>query len=653
MAYQAIYRKWRPLVFEDIIGQSHVTQALKNQILTNRISHAYLFSGTRGTGKTTAAKVFSRAVNCLNNKNGSPCNECEVCKGILNGSIFDIVELDAASNNKVDDIRGLIEDVGYAATQAKYRVYIIDEVHMLTTSAFNALLKTLEEPPEYVIFILATTEAHKVPETILSRCQRFDFKRIRPSDIVVRMKEITHADGISISDEALRLIARLAEGSMRDGLSILERVVSASSGDISVSDAVSVLGIASADTEFSMAGHILAHDAKAILELVGDILSDGADLNVFITNLIKHFRDLLVCKITDKPFEVLDYSDDDLTRLSHQANKATYDEISNIISLLNKAVSDAKWVKTPRVIYELALIKAARPELDESRESLGARLSRAEEMISELEDKIREGITVTVAKEDAPEEKPAEKEAKKQVSGRLFVPIPPEKMNNANPIVIAAKKWDKISKALFRSVPYLAPVLLDRKIAVDGEGILLLFERSEATSKQIGTQHINGIKSRFKKLSGVDCNIKLVFRDEVEDAIVDIWTLPEPKEAAPEPVKDKDGASGIERGTDQDPKSDDAQEAPKSEDDIPEQENALEQESLQKSEAQTEIKTGEDPFERFLRRYPDLVERTDKSDFLDYSADSDSFVQSSLGASDEEDDEEEFLEPDEIDGENE
>ena len=252
MAHQAIYRKWRPMVFEDIVGQGHITQTLKNQILNDKIGHAYLFCGTRGTGKTTCAKVLSRAVNCLNPHDGSPCNECEVCKGILDGSILDVKEIDAASNNGVDNIREIRDDVRYVSTNAKYTVYIIDEVHMLSTGAFNALLKTLEEPPEHVIFILATTEAHKVPQTILSRCQRFDFKRIKPSDIILRMKEIAHGDKLNISEDAYELLGRLADGSMRDGLSILERVVSACGNSITAENITATLGISTAESIFQI-----------------------------------------------------------------------------------------------------------------------------------------------------------------------------------------------------------------------------------------------------------------------------------------------------------------------------------------------------------------------------------------------------------------
>ena len=315
MAYQAIYRKWRPLVFEDIVGQTHITRTLRNQIQSGHISHAYLFCGTRGTGKTTAAKVFSRAVNCLNPHDGSPCNECEICRGILDGSIMDVSEIDAASNNGVENIREIREDVNYVATQTKYRVYIIDEVHMLSQGAFNALLKTLEEPPQHVIFILATTEVHKVPETILSRCQRFDFKRIKPSDIILRMKEIAAGDGLQITDDAYALLARLAEGSMRDGLSILERCVSACGNSLTYTDITNTLGIAQSDLVLSIVNSIAGGDAGAVLSAVDRLSADGKDLNVFCDTLIRHFRDLLVIQVAAEPESILDYTPEELVQL--------------------------------------------------------------------------------------------------------------------------------------------------------------------------------------------------------------------------------------------------------------------------------------------------------------------------------------------------
>ena len=401
MAYKAIYRKWRPLVFEDIVGQGHVTKTLKNQILNERISHAYLFCGTRGTGKTTAAKVFSRAVNCLNNKDGSPCNECAVCKGILDGSIMDVSEIDAASNNRVENVREILEDVNYVAAQTTYRVYIIDEVHMLSTGAFNALLKTLEEPPAHVIFILATTEAHKVPETILSRCQRFDFKRIRPADIILRMKEIAMGDNLEISDDALGLVAQLAEGSMRDGLSLLERCVSSCGTTISRDDVVSVLGISGNDINYNIIEAMVKSDSVGMLNIVSKLMEDGKDLNVFIDFLITYVRNLLVCKVTDSPENIVDASDDDLVKMKAQAEKLPFEKINNAITVLSRAKADARWEKSPRVIYELALVKLTRPELDDSTEAVMARLSA-------MEEKIKNGVSVTVneVKTEEPKEEP-------------------------------------------------------------------------------------------------------------------------------------------------------------------------------------------------------------------------------------------------------
>ncbi|MBQ3463781.1 MAG: DNA polymerase III subunit gamma/tau, partial [Clostridia bacterium] len=382
MAHQAIYRRWRPMVFEDIIGQGHITKTLKNQIIGGKVGHAYLFCGTRGTGKTTCAKVLSCAVNCLNPKDGSPCNECEICKGLIDGSIMDVKELDAASNNGVDTIREIRDDVQYVSAITKYTVYIIDEVHMLSTGAFNALLKTLEEPPEHVIFILATTEVHKVPETIRSRCQRFDFRRIKPSDIIVRMKEIAHGDGLNITEDAYKMLGRLADGSMRDGLSILERVVSAEGNEVTAESITNVLGISTADSTFKITDAVLKGDAAGIVSVIDDVLSEGKDLKVFMDSLIKCFRDMMLCKVTDKTEAVLDLDPTDMIKLKSLAEKMTFEKLSHAVSVLSDAAAEAKWVKSPRIIYELALIKISRPEFDNSPEALMDRLTSLENKVS-------------------------------------------------------------------------------------------------------------------------------------------------------------------------------------------------------------------------------------------------------------------------------
>ena len=521
MAYQAIYRKWRPQVFEDIIGQSHITTTLKNQIMNDRISHAYLFCGTRGTGKTTAAKVFAKAVNCLNPKNGSPCNECEICRGIQNGSILDVTEIDAASNNSVDNIRDLREDVNYVAARTKYRVYIIDEVHMLTTGAFNALLKTLEEPPAHVIFILATTEVHKIPETILSRCQRFDFRRITPNDIIVRMKEIAAADGINITDDAYELLAQMADGSMRDGLSILERCVSACGTNLDRDSVTSVLGIAKSDLLFRLGSAVIENDSERVLNLIDTVTRDGKDLNVFCDSVIKHFRDLLVCKITHDPKSMIEYSDDLLVKLKSQAQKATFEKLSHAVAVLTKAKSDAKWVKNPRVIYELALLKLTRPELDSSEEALLDRLSAVEEAA-------KNGITV-IEQQPEKEQKEEKKEDKKkdEVSARLFVPIVPGTLSSSSPVVIAAKNWGKYAAAIGRDCPYLLSVVSSCGVTVDGEGLLLLFKENEKALKDIAVRYLDRLQESFAKHSRTSFKIKIAFEKDVEDAVIDIYKLPD------------------------------------------------------------------------------------------------------------------------------
>lgn len=521
MAYQAIYRKWRPQVFEDIIGQSHITTTLKNQIMNDRISHAYLFCGTRGTGKTTAAKVFAKAVNCLNPKNGSPCNECEICRGIQNGSILDVTEIDAASNNSVDNIRDLREDVNYVAARTKYRVYIIDEVHMLTTGAFNALLKTLEEPPAHVIFILATTEVHKIPETILSRCQRFDFRRITPNDIIVRMKEIAAADGINITDDAYELLAQMADGSMRDGLSILERCVSACGTNLDRDSVTSVLGIAKSDLLFRLGSAVIENDSERVLNLIDTVTRDGKDLNVFCDSVIKHFRDLLVCKITHDPKSMIEYSYDLLVKLKSQAQKATFEKLSHAVAVLTKAKSDAKWVKNPRVIYELALLKLTRPELDSSEEALLDRLSAVEEAA-------KNGITV-IEQQPEKEQKEEKKEDKKkdEVSARLFVPIAPGTLSSSSPVVIAAKNWGKYAAAIGRDCPYLISVVSSCGVTVDGEGLLLLFKENEKALKDIAVRYLDRLQESFAKHSRTSFKIKIAFEKDVEDAVIDIYKLPD------------------------------------------------------------------------------------------------------------------------------
>lgn len=378
MAYQALYRKWRPKSFDDVVGQSHIVYTLKNEISSGKPGHAYLFCGERGTGKTSCAKIFARAVNCQNPKNGNPCNECEICRGALDGSIMDITEIDAASNNGVDNIREIRDEVSYSAAQAKYKIYIIDEVHMLSGGAFNALLKTLEEPPEHVIFILATTEVHKLPATITSRCQRFDFRRISVRDILNRLREICTAEKIDADIDALTLIARMADGAMRDALSILDRV-NGSCEKITAEAAREVLAVASDEAVDASVAAIASSDCPMILSAVDNIVQSGRDINNYIEMLIKRFRDILVCKAAKNSGNLFDgYSDEAIDEIKSEASLFSAEKLSYITETLCHAAADAKWQKNARTLYEIALMRICLDKLNSSNEALLARIERLE-----------------------------------------------------------------------------------------------------------------------------------------------------------------------------------------------------------------------------------------------------------------------------------
>ena len=517
MAYQAIYRRWRPTVFDDVVGQAHITKTLVNQINTGTISHAYLFCGTRGTGKTTCAKILAKAVNCKSPKNGSPCNECEICRGIADDSIMDVFEIDAASNNGVDNIREIIEDAKYVPSEAKYRVYIIDEVHMLSAGAFNALLKTLEEPPSHVLFILATTAPQKIPETILSRCQRHDFKRITPEDIIRRMREIAMGDGLSITDDAYRLLAQLANGSMRDGLSILERCISCCGTNLSYDNITDALGISGNEHNFNIVDHINSANSQKVLEAIDNLMSSGKDLNTFWDGLILHFRNLLVCKVSKEPAGLIDCDAQTLVRIKAQAEATSYEKLSNAITILSGAKAEAKWIKEPRIIYELALIKLTKPEIDVSYSAILDRLTACEE-------KIKNGITIRTEQSEVKEEKkPEQKKVTK--SAKLFVPLDVNSLTPATPVVSAARKWDKTAQTISKKMPHLAAAILSRKITIDGEGIILIYSKNEMMLKKIASSFSNQIAEFVSASCGQELIVKAAFLEDIEDNIIDFWNI--------------------------------------------------------------------------------------------------------------------------------
>ena len=320
MSYTALYRKWRPNTFEDVKGQDHIVRTLTNQIETDRVGHAYLFCGTRGTGKTTVAKILARAVNCEHPVNGSPCGECEVCKAIANGSSLNVIEIDAASNNGVDNIRQIREEVSYRPTEGRYKVYIIDEVHMLSIGAFNALLKTLEEPPEYVIFILATTESHKIPVTIMSRCQRYDFKRISVEVITDRLKELTAAEHVDVEERALEYIAKMADGAMRDALSLLDQCVAFyTNGTLRYEDVLEVLGAVDTEVFSDMLRMIINGDITGVIKELDELILAGRDLSQFVSDFTWYIRNLLMLKTSPESESMIDMSAENMARLKEEA----------------------------------------------------------------------------------------------------------------------------------------------------------------------------------------------------------------------------------------------------------------------------------------------------------------------------------------------
>ncbi|MGO5059595.1 DNA polymerase III subunit gamma/tau [Clostridium sporogenes] len=381
MGYTALYREWRPRTFKEVVGQKHITVTLKNQVIEKRIAHAYLFCGTRGTGKTSTAKILSKAVNCLNPKDGEPCNECEICNKINSGTLMDVIEMDAASKRKLEDIKEVIENVKYPPQEGKNKVYIMDEVHMLTQEAVNAFLKTLEEPPSNVIFILATTDPQKLPITILSRCQRFDFRRIRNEEIFERLRSIVSEQGIYADDKSLNLIARMSDGAMRDALSILDQVISTRDGKVEYDQVLDMLGLVTNENLLRITNSIIEKDVEKSMRIIEDIVLSGKDIYNFIKDMITHLRNILMVKVSKNPNEILDMSSENIDLVKEQAEKIRIEEIMRNIKILQEAEQQSKWVKQSRIYLELAVLKMCKIEYDTSKEVILSRLNKIEELI--------------------------------------------------------------------------------------------------------------------------------------------------------------------------------------------------------------------------------------------------------------------------------
>ncbi|CQR45773.1 DNA polymerase III subunit tau [Paraliobacillus sp. PM-2] len=422
MSYQALYRVWRPQSFVDVVGQSHITRTLQNAIVQEKFSHAYLFSGPRGTGKTSAAKIFAKTINCRKAPVAEPCNTCDACQGIQDGSISDVMEIDAASNNGVEQIRDIRDKVKYAPSAVAYKVYIIDEVHMLSIGAFNALLKTLEEPPKHVIFILATTEPHKIPLTIISRCQRFDFKRITQQDIVERMETITEKEAISITKEALHAVALAAEGGMRDALSILDQAISYSDEQVKLEDVLAVTGSVSQQKLIEMISALFENDAQHALQLVDEFIQSGKDPGRFVYDSIYFLRDVLLYQSAPQ-LDVLDRAmvDEPFQQLSNTIHAKW---IQKVISLLNDCQQEMKWTNSPKVFLEITVLKITEEKLQYSEgnivetESVKRLMQKVDQLEKELKD-IKQNSTTHESKQT---QQPATKRKQPTTKNRFKVP---------------------------------------------------------------------------------------------------------------------------------------------------------------------------------------------------------------------------------------
>ncbi len=558
MSYTALYRKWRPLVFEDVVEQEHVVRTIKNTVKSERIGHAYLFCGTRGTGKTTMAKIFARAINCINTNDGDPCNECEICRGILSDSILDVVEIDAASNNSVDNIREIRDEVVYAPSQARYKVYIIDEVHMLSAGAFNALLKTLEEPPAHVVFILATTDPHKLPATILSRCQRFDFKKITPGSIAERVRVIAGASGITLENDAASLIARLADGAMRDALSILDQCISMGSTEITHQNVLDVIGIVSDDFIAEIVDYIKDKNVEGLVNGVERLSSNGRDILRFASDLVMYFRNLLLCKITKNPADIIDISKQYLENMKQQAEAFTNERIIAVIKELSAFESQLKYALNQRVFLEVMLISISVGSTSQSADT-----NDLADRIADLENAIRSGAGAAQSRSFIDAAPAAGFPAQGQTSGKVLDRVPPVPSPNGfgpgtsgsgNPFATSPaggpgvqagfgangstgaggvdgkkaahqplEEWPDIMKELKASGRMmLATYLMSaRAVAGDETTILIVFPSGVGSFKTVVAkpEHVEVLQNVFARKLGRQVRIKFIDEEELENIV--------------------------------------------------------------------------------------------------------------------------------------
>ncbi|QUI21222.1 DNA polymerase III subunit gamma/tau [Vallitalea pronyensis] len=497
MGYTALYRKWRPKAFEGVMGQEHIVQTIKNQIKADKIAHAYLFCGTRGTGKTTMSKLFGKAVNCLSPVDGSPCNTCAVCEIINENRSMNIIEIDAASNNGVDNIREIREEVKYTPTEGKYKVYIIDEVHMLSTGAFNALLKTLEEPPSHVIFILATTEPHKIPATILSRCQRYDFKRIGISTIAETLTYYMQEEQITIEDKAIRYIAKVADGSMRDALSILDQCIAFYLGQaITLDKVLDILGAVDTQIFIDLMDAIGQKDAKTCMEFIQQMVRQGRDINQFIMDLIGHLRNILVLKSVTDGSQILDMSKENMAAIKEQADHVSEESIIYYIKIFSELEAKIKYASNKRILLEVELMKLCQPSMDNSAMGLLER-------IKDLEEKLEKGVQVIQTQHQVAHKEPEKK----------TVPnIKPLSKAVPEDIKEAIKRWENlveqfsgIGKALMR----------DAKPTFVEDGWLYIVCKDDVGKKYLSQEEVmDKINTALETMGNKQFDLKIIDSEE-------------------------------------------------------------------------------------------------------------------------------------------
>ncbi len=498
MSYMALYRKFRPGEFGDVKGQEHIVTTLKNQIKAERIGHAYLFCGTRGTGKTTIAKIFAKAVNCEHPVDGNPCKECAACRSIAAGTSMNVIEIDAASNNGVDNIREIRDEVAYSPTEGRYKVYIIDEVHMLSIGAFNALLKTLEEPPSYVIFILATTEAHKIPVTILSRCQRYDFRRIAADTITARLEELTQAEGVGAEEKALRYIAKAADGSMRDALSLLDQCIAFYlNEELTYDHVLDVLGAVDTEVYSELLRRTLKQDLTGIMEQIEELVQKGRELGQFVTDFTWYLRNLLLLKSSDHMEDVLDVSTENLLKLQEEAQMIETDTLMRYIRIFSELGGQIRYASQKRVQVEVAFIKLCKPAMEVNPDGL---LDR----IRALEKQMEEGIAIAAA----PVREPvygAETEAKKQEAPPVAPKALPEDVQDV------VKNWYQVVNRLH---PLLRTYLKDARLKALGDnrlGIVAPTATGEDFLKD--PAHLEEIRTVIQKSTGKEMELVIASMD--------------------------------------------------------------------------------------------------------------------------------------------